>query len=182
MTPFLKCRCPFCPTCQMPEAECGYCKFCDSINCPESNKQCVGDICNPFLGNIKADTLLEIDVNREYPQAQPHISPQVSTAAQCCKACMDRAGCNAWTYCAGVEGCGIGCSDELLRPYGSCIEDRYPPFLCSLKVVRDPSAPELWLEDGSQWVSGVVLGEPSSPASEEQEQLLVDPFVEALSE
>jgi hypothetical protein len=48
-----------------------------------------------------------------YAELSGRIQP-VSTPAECCAACWGRAECNAWVFCADVNGCGFCTQEELV--------------------------------------------------------------------
>ena len=85
------------------------------------------------------------------------------TAEECQEACKKRKGCNAWLFCASLDGCAPGPGDtceahlaagKLASRFGTfgakggdvdpCVgEDhaRYPPLMCALKKVPDSANP-----------------------------------------
>lgn len=85
------------------------------------------------------------------------------TAEECQEACKKRKGCNAWLFCASLDGCAPGPGDtceahlaagKLASRFGTfgakggdvdpCVgEDhaRYPPLMCALKKVPDTANP-----------------------------------------
>jgi hypothetical protein len=58
-------------------------------------------------GNIEGDVLV-ISVNRA-PYGKT--GPIVASAQDCEDQCRLTSGCNGWTYCSKVGGCGSGCRE-----------------------------------------------------------------------
>ena len=102
---------------------------------PLRRLQCVPGVCSPQLWHLHLsmssfDTLIHARMCTRILHDSEHLCMQVNvggdvltidvnsdaggavnSAAECCTACKNRSGCNAWTFCPQVGGCGKGCPD-----------------------------------------------------------------------
>eukprot|EP01024_Parvocaulis_polyphysoides_P016950 TRINITY_DN17501_c0_g1_i1.p1 TRINITY_DN17501_c0_g1~~TRINITY_DN17501_c0_g1_i1.p1 ORF type:complete len:340 (-),score=32.76 TRINITY_DN17501_c0_g1_i1:344-1363(-) len=128
--------------------------------------QCAGAWCGAEEANLVGAELLVLDVDDGVYHR--YGGQYGDTPHSCCEMCRS-GGCEGWTYCNRVEGCGSGCKAFLEKLYNErggegpplrteCTDnDAFPFRMCSLKKISgtDYSMKSGKGEEG--WVSGIVL-------------------------
>jgi hypothetical protein len=95
-----------------------------------------------------------------------HGGERVTDWESCVRACSsfrNGKGCNTITFCNNAAGCGSGCNNGDLGPFGGpsdkCTADgRYPYGMCSLKWNPDINNPEIYEEPSGEWLAMTTAG------------------------